>query len=845
MGSPSSALSSVLLPTLGRPSERHAGPDARVGGRASAHAWGAAVLACGGCVGPADLGSSVRAALRPAPPLCRRADPQQQRPCPTKRASASSPPPKPTPRRARSRPTRAARPRAARPVEALGPARRSRRSCPAAPLLRAAPADEERPLGPVRAERRRPVAAHRAQPLQREQPRARRRGQLAAAPERPRAPAAAVLVDRPRASSSSACTSGPGRLPLALWGLLGVLATYAFVARLFDRRTGAYAAVVALDDAALLRPGAHDARRHLHDGGPRDGVRRPRRRGVRPGRRRARRPSARALPWLVMAAAGLFVGYESRGGLLGLARAAARRRPRRGRRRASAAPDAATDVVGDVVGAVVARRRASRVAAMAATVIAAPGDTKDLNMWIGAMLHVAVEVPDVRLLHRGHRPRAGAVERVPAVRVRAPASRAARAARAPTARAREPGARRGRSSARRWRFVAHGYLAARGRTSWPSAAPALCAVACAVAIRDFERGAHASIAVGLGTLVLAAVLHHDFHELPEKAYQAFGVTGATFPESFKDKALDLWWVVLGGFAVCAFLTWIERDAKRDAVRSGDVREGPAHAARGLRRHARARLLRDRRGRVARGPLRLHRACRTHAHWLPQMSSSIRDVVLNAWWVVAFVPLGFIFGLLFACDVWLWAFGRSRPLSKASLTRGFEPFEELFAPAAARATEEPTRSASRYDWWVVPLVVLAPVHAARDPGRGVRRACYGFGRSSYVAAAAGRALGRGVLPGDGLRRRRAAPPGAGAGARRSGRRLRPLLLLLPGARQPAVAQGGLRELPPGLPGRAARPARRGRPDGGVLRRRPAADAQRPDERVQLAHAGRPASAAASR
>src|SRR5258708_7295527 len=35
-----------------------------------------------------------------------------------------------------------------------------------------------------------------------------------------------------------------GRLPLAIWGLLGVLATYAFVARLFDRRTGVYAAVV-------------------------------------------------------------------------------------------------------------------------------------------------------------------------------------------------------------------------------------------------------------------------------------------------------------------------------------------------------------------------------------------------------------------------------------------------------------------------------------------------------------------------------------------------------------------------------------------------------------------------
>src|SRR5271156_751903 len=34
-----------------------------------------------------------------------------------------------------------------------------------------------------------------------------------------------------------------GRAPLALWGVLGVLATYAFVARLVDRRAGLYAAV--------------------------------------------------------------------------------------------------------------------------------------------------------------------------------------------------------------------------------------------------------------------------------------------------------------------------------------------------------------------------------------------------------------------------------------------------------------------------------------------------------------------------------------------------------------------------------------------------------------------------
>jgi len=68
--------------------------------------------------------------------------------------------------------------------------------------------------------------------------------------------------------------------------------------------------------------------------------------------------------------------------------------------------------------------------------------------------------------------------------------------------------------------------------------------------------------------------------------------------------------------------------------------------------------------------------RTHGNWVPQMSSAIRDDVLNAWWIVAFVPLGAILCVMFMCDLWLWAFGRSRALSWASLTRGFEPFEDL-------------------------------------------------------------------------------------------------------------------------------------------------------------------------
>jgi hypothetical protein len=275
-------------------------------------------------------------------------------------------------------------------------------------------------------------------------------------------------------------------------------------------------------------------------------------------------------------------------------------------------------------------------------------------------------------------------------------------------------------------LIAHGFLVPRTDLVAFSGVM-ICAVACAVAIRDFERGAHASIAIGLGTLLLAAVIHHDFHELPEKAYMAFGVNSTTFPETFKDKALAIWWVVLGGFALCAFLTWVERDAKRTPFDPATYTK----VLRTLREAYDGMLALVYFATIAGASLAglfVFVGIRTHAHWMPQMSSNIRDVVINAWWFVAFVPLGFILGLLFACDLWLWAFGRSRPASRASLTRGFEPFEELIArlrPAEGQPRLE------RSEWWVT-LVVLGGFMLLAIPAIAFASA-YGMGAKPYVAA----------------------------------------------------------------------------------------------------------------
>jgi len=563
-----------------------------------------------------------------------------------------------------------------------------------------------------------------------------------------------------------------GRLPLAIWGLFGVLATYGFVARLFDRRTGVYAAVV-LSTMPLYFV---QARTMLGDictmsglamafGGLAVAVfdRQDEGHGVVPT------AIARRAPWLAMGALGLFVGFESRGALLGLGVPLLGVGLAWGFARLSARAKTA-DRLGDFVGAG-ALAAGVVVAAMAARAVS--DDSKSLDLWIGTLSRVPSKYPtfDYYVAAIGHAlapwsaflPFAlGRLLLTPA-----PAEGASEGVVE-----RESFGRLAVLVGAAVAFVAHAYLVARTDLVAFSG-PALCAVACAVAIRDLERGANASIAIGVGTLLLAAVLHHDFHELPEKAYQTFGITGATFPEGFKNTALGLWWVALGTFALCALFTWVEREADREPF-------DPTNYARVLRALQEAYdgvLSFVYLATVAAASLAgvvLVIGTRTHAHWLPTMSSTVRDGVVNAWWVIAFVPLGAIFGLLFACDVWLWAFGRSKPLSGASISRGFEPFETLFSrlrPSDGRAKDAGAKDAGAkdagakdagakdagakeagaaephaapklppYEWWVT-LVIVAPLMLLAIPA-AVWLACHQANLSPALAASL--AIPSGVL-----------------------------------------------------------------------------------------------------
>ena len=176
--------------------------------------------------------------------------------------------------------------------------------------------------------------ASRSTSTTRDQPALDGRGQLAPAPQRPWAPSAAVLVDRPRLQALRLDTNGPA----ACRSRSG--ACSACSRRTRSWRVSSTAARAPTRRSRSRRCRSTSCRRVRCSATSarwrawrwRSAAWRSRRSTVtEEGPTVARQAHCRGS---FMAAVGLFVGYESRGGLLGLARAAARRRPGVGSRAA-------------------------------------------------------------------------------------------------------------------------------------------------------------------------------------------------------------------------------------------------------------------------------------------------------------------------------------------------------------------------------------------------------------------------------------------------------------------------------------------------------------------------------
>ena len=345
-----------------------------------------------------------------------------------------------------------------------------------------------------------------------------------------------------------------GRLPLALWGLAGALAAYAFLARMVDRRAGLYATVVLVTMPLYFL----HARTMLGDvvtmaalafalaglgGAVLD-----------------RGAVARTL-WGLLGALGLVAGYLSRGLLVGVAIPALAVGLTALIRQAGVRPvfGVATDrdVAGDVVAGLALGIGVAAAAAglwlLRNTPAAAP---LSRHLGVALLARAPTEATfDLTLRDLGHGlfpwsaflPFAvGRLFRPPPLADDTPAHE----------RERETWLRVLLLVALGIGFAAFAVLGPRAG-ALPFSGPVVLAAIAAVAIRDFERGAPPSRALALGTLVLGLVLYLDLTRMPEKALAAFSVDKPAFPKSFEAQSATILRWTLALFTGLVGLSWLE------------------------------------------------------------------------------------------------------------------------------------------------------------------------------------------------------------------------------------------------------------------------------------------------
>jgi len=346
-----------------------------------------------------------------------------------------------------------------------------------------------------------------------------------------------------------------GRLPLAIWGTLGALSTYALVTRLADRVAGAFA-VIALatmpvyflhsrtmlgDIVTMSALAMAVAGLGLASFDPKASV------AVRGG-------------WLALGLAGLAAGFGARGVLLGvvppalgvgLAWTLMRTRP-------GASADRMSDLAGGlaltvgVVSLVFGLRVLGRASAHPA----------QFSLLLGAAVRPAKILPtyDAVIHYLGHGlfPWSALVPFAVGRLLRAPHGVA------PERLAPETALRVAAMIVAAVAFGAHGLLSP-SVGAIPFSGVCMLAVIAALALRDFDRGAPGSRALAMGVAALAILLYYDFKNFPEKGLSAFVVDDPRFPDSFKDTAHSVLklgtLVLLGGFAA-SFMESTDARARR-------------------------------------------------------------------------------------------------------------------------------------------------------------------------------------------------------------------------------------------------------------------------------------------
>lgn len=345
-----------------------------------------------------------------------------------------------------------------------------------------------------------------------------------------------------------------GRLPLAGFGLVGALATYAFITRLIDRRAGLYATIalvtmplyflhartmlgdiVTMSALALALFGLGGA---LLDRGA----------------------LVRCL-WGAIGGLGLVAGYLSRGLLIGVAIPAvsvglAALVMRAG---AQATGREERDLPGEIfAGVALGGGLFAALFAIALIHRSPAGGVVLRHLGFALVTRAKVEATfDLPLRDLGHSlfPWSAFVP-FAVGRLFRPPQLSGETPEVALARERETALRVLLLVALGVGITVYSYLGPRaGALPWSG--PAILAAIAAIAIRDLERGAPPSRALSLAVLVLGYVLYTDMKRMPEKALAAFSVDDPAFPKGFEAQSHTILTVAFVLFAGLSALAWAE------------------------------------------------------------------------------------------------------------------------------------------------------------------------------------------------------------------------------------------------------------------------------------------------
>ncbi|MEZ4224107.1 MAG: glycosyltransferase family 39 protein [Polyangiaceae bacterium] len=349
-----------------------------------------------------------------------------------------------------------------------------------------------------------------------------------------------------------------GRLPLALWGLLGAAATYTLVARLADRIAGAFA-VLSLVTMPLY---FLHARTMLGDIVPMSALAIASL-GLALAVFDDSLSIARRLAWVLVGLLGLGAGYAARGALLGVA--------------TPALGVGLAHLVTSTRGSAPGRRALGAfsllvgVAAFAFGVRAlgqAEAEPTRFIAAVGAQLAPPRQMPTfeavIHYLGHGLFPWSAVVPFCVGRVLRPPPGAEA------TEIDRQAGLRATLLLVAAVALFVHGLLAPK-IGMLPYLGVFALAGMVGVTFRDYERGAPPSRALAMGVAALAVLLYTDFKNFPEKGLSAFVVEGARFPDSFKESATRL--IKYGTVAMSGlfFVAFLERGSKERRLRDDEVR----------------------------------------------------------------------------------------------------------------------------------------------------------------------------------------------------------------------------------------------------------------------------------